>query len=70
MAFIAAGTPTLVSVNAMNCLVPDGGGVLFVPMITGSSGRSMIGVIDILESLKEMPWSWRNKAQEGKIHRR
>jgi hypothetical protein len=28
----------------------------------------MIGVIDFLESLKEMPWSWRNKAQEGKIH--
>jgi hypothetical protein len=70
MAFIAAGTPTLVSVNAMNCLVPDGGRSFIRAHDHGLFRRSMIGVIDFLESLKEKPWSWRNKAQEGKIHRR
>jgi hypothetical protein len=51
--------------DAMNCLVPDGGS--FIRAHDHGLFRSLDNreFIDFLESLKEMPWSWRNKAQEG-----
>ena len=56
--------------DAMNCLVPDGGS--FIRAYDAGVFRSLTNreFIDFLEALQEMPWSWRNKAQEGKIHRR
>jgi hypothetical protein len=49
--------------DAMNCLVPDGGS--FIRAYDNGLLRSLDNreFIDFLESLKEMPWSWRNKAQ-------
>lgn len=51
--------------EAMNCLVPDGGS--FVRAHDAGVLRSLDNreLIDFLESLPEMPWSWRNKAQGG-----
>jgi hypothetical protein len=49
--------------DAMNCLVPDGGSFIRAHdegLLRSLNNREFI---DFLESLKEMPWSWRNKAQ-------
>jgi hypothetical protein len=53
--------------DAMNCLVPDGGS--FIRAHDDGLFRSLDNrqFIDFLESLKEMPWSWRNKAQGGEF---
>jgi hypothetical protein len=53
--------------GAMRCLVPDGGG--FIRAVDSWGFRSLTNgeFIDFLESLSEMPWSWRNKAQGGAI---
>ena len=53
--------------DAMNCLVPDGGG--FIRAHDDGILRSLNNreFIDFLESLKEMPWSWRNQAQGCKF---
>jgi hypothetical protein len=51
--------------EAMNCLVPDGGS--FIRAHEAGVFRSLSNreFIDYLESLEQMPWSWRSKAQKG-----
>jgi hypothetical protein len=51
--------------EAMNCLVPNGGS--FIRAHDGGIYRSLTNpeFIDFLESLEQMPWSWRSKAQGG-----
>jgi hypothetical protein len=51
--------------DAMGCLMPDGGG--FIRAHDAGVFRSLDNreLIDFLESLGEMPWSSRNKAQGG-----
>lgn len=51
--------------EAMNCLVPDGGS--FIRAHEAGVFRSLSNreFIDYLESLEQMPWSWRSKAHEG-----
>lgn len=53
--------------DAMKCLVPDGRG--FIRAYDAGVSRSLTNreFIDFLEALQEMPWSWRNKAQEGGV---
>lgn len=53
--------------EAMNCLVPNGGS--FIRAHDSGTFRSLSNreFIDFLESLQEMPWSWRSKAQEGEV---
>ena len=53
--------------DAMNCLVPDGGS--FIRAYDAGVLRSLTNreFIDFLEALQEMPWSWRNKAQEAEL---
>lgn len=50
--------------EAMYCVVPDGGS--FVRAVDAGVFRSLNNreFIDSLEALEEMPWSFRNKAQE------
>ena len=52
---------------AMNCLVPNGGS--FIRALDAGVFRSLTNreFIDFLESLQEMPWSWRSKAQGGAL---
>ena len=52
---------------AMNCLVPNGGS--FIRAYDAGVFRSLTNreFIDFLESLEEMPWSWRSKAQGGAL---
>jgi hypothetical protein len=59
------GHSHLVVRDAMNCLVPDGGG--FIRAYDAGVFRSLTNreFIDFLEALQEMPWSWRNKTQGG-----
>lgn len=47
----------------MNCLVPDGGS--FIRAYDAGTFRSLSNreFIDFLESLEQMPWSQRRKAQ-------
>jgi hypothetical protein len=49
--------------EAMNCLVPNGGS--FIRAYDAGAFRSLTNreFIDFLESLQEMPWSWRSKTQ-------
>ncbi len=49
--------------EAMNCLVPDGGS--FIRAHDAGTSRSLTNreFIDFLESLEQMPWSWRSRAQ-------
>jgi hypothetical protein len=49
--------------EAMNCLVPDGGS--FIRAYDAGNFRSLSNreFIDFLESLEQMPWSRRRKAQ-------
>ena len=49
--------------EAMNCLVPDGGS--FIRAYDAGIFRSLSNreFIDFLESLEQMPWSRRSKAQ-------
>jgi len=49
--------------EAMNCLVPDGGS--FIRAYDAGIFRSLSNreFIDFLESLEQMPWSHRSKAQ-------
>jgi hypothetical protein len=51
--------------EAMNCLVPNGGS--FIRAHDAGTFRSLSNreFIDYLESLEQMPWSWRSKAQAG-----
>jgi hypothetical protein len=51
--------------EAMNCIIPDGGS--FIRAFDSGVFRSLDNkeLIDFLESLREMPWSSRNKAQRG-----
>jgi len=51
--------------EAMNCLVPNGGS--FIRAHDAGTFRSLSNreFIDYLESLEQMPWSWRSKAQGG-----
>jgi len=51
----------------MNCLVPNGGS--FIRAHDSGVCRSVTNreFIDLLESLQEMPWSCRSKAQEGAV---
>lgn len=53
--------------EAMNCLVPNGGS--FIRAHDAGVFRSLTNreFIDFLESLQEMPWSCRSKAQEGAV---
>ncbi|HEY2912696.1 MAG TPA: hypothetical protein VGK21_05010 [Candidatus Angelobacter sp.] len=53
--------------EAMNCLVPNGGS--FIRAHDSGVFRSLSNreFIDFLESLQEMPWSWRSKAQEDAL---
>jgi hypothetical protein len=53
--------------EAMNCLVPDGGS--FIRAHDAGTFRSLSNreFIDFLESLEQMPWSRRNKAQRGAL---
>lgn len=53
--------------DAMNCLVPDGGS--YIRAYDAGVFRSLSNreFIDFLESLEEMPWSSRNKAQGGAL---
>jgi len=53
--------------EAMDCLVANGGS--FVRAIYAGVSRSLNDreFIDFLEALQEMPWSWRNKAQEAEL---
>lgn len=53
--------------DAMNCLVPDGGS--FIRAFDSGVYRSLHQreFIDFLEALPTMPWSYRNKAQEGAL---
>jgi len=52
-------------VEAMNCLVPDGGS--FIRALEAGVSRQLNPreLIDFLERLPEMPWSARNRAQGG-----
>ena len=61
----SCGHSHLVVRDAMNCLVPDGGS--FIRACEAGVFRSLTNreFIDFLEALQEMPWSWRNKTQEG-----
>jgi hypothetical protein len=51
--------------EAMDCLVPNGGS--FIRAFDSGTFRSLTNreFIDFLESLEQMPWSKRSKAQEG-----
>jgi len=51
--------------EAMNCLVPNGGS--FIRAHDAGTFRSLSNreFIDYLESLEQMPWSCRSKAQGG-----
>ena len=51
----------------MNCLVPDGG--CFIRAYDAGTLRSLSNreFIDFLESLEQMPWSRRSKAQGGAV---
>lgn len=51
--------------EAMNCLVPNGGS--FIRAHEAGNFRSLSNpeFIDYLESLAQLPWSWRHKAQAG-----
>lgn len=51
----------------MNCLVPDGGS--FIRAYDAGILRSLSNreFIDFLESLEQMPWSRRSKAQGGAV---
>ena len=51
----------------MNCLVPDGGS--FIRAHDAGTFRSLSNreLIDFLESLEQMPWSWRCKSQAGAL---
>ena len=53
--------------EAMNCLVPDGGS--FIRAHEAGNFRSLSNpeFIDYLESLDQLPWSWRHKAQQGAL---
>lgn len=53
--------------EAMNCLVPNGGS--FIRAHDAGVFRSLTNreFIDFLESLQQMPWSWRSKAQGGAV---
>ena len=53
--------------EAMNCLVPNGGS--FIRAHDSGTFRSLSNreFIDFLESLEQMPWSWRSKAQEDVV---
>jgi hypothetical protein len=53
--------------EAMNCLVPNGGS--FIRAHEAGTFRSLSNreFIDYLESLEQLPWSWRHKAQEGAL---
>ena len=53
--------------EAMNCLVPDGGS--FIRAHDAGTFRSLSNreFIDYLESLEQMPWSWRCKPQRGAL---
>jgi hypothetical protein len=53
--------------DAMSCIVPDGGS--YIRAYDAGVFRSLSNreFIDFLESLQEMPWSWRNKAQDGAL---
>jgi hypothetical protein len=53
--------------DAMNCLVPDGGS--FIRAYDAGAFRSLTNreFLVFLEALPEMPWSWRKKAQGGKL---
>lgn len=51
--------------EAMNCIIPDGGS--FIRAFDAGVCRSLDNreLIDFLEALEEMPWTFRNKAQGG-----
>ena len=51
--------------DAMNCLVPDGGS--FIRAHEAGTYRSLTNpeFIDYLETLEQMPWSWRRKVKEA-----
>ena len=53
--------------EAMNCLVPDGGS--FIRAHDAGIFRSLSNreFIDFLESLEQMPWSRRSRAQAGAV---
>jgi hypothetical protein len=53
--------------EAMNCLVPDGGS--FIRAHDAGALRSLTNreFIDFLESLEQMPWSRRSRAQGGAL---
>ena len=53
--------------EAMNCLVPNGGS--FIRAHDAGTLRSLTNreFIDFLESLEQMPWSWRSKAQRDAL---
>ncbi|HEY2361426.1 MAG TPA: hypothetical protein VGK36_09945 [Candidatus Angelobacter sp.] len=53
--------------EAMNCLVPNGGS--FIRAHDSGTFRSLSNreFIDFLESLQEMPWSWRARDQEDAL---
>ncbi len=53
--------------EAMNCLVPNGGS--FIRAHDAGTFRSLTNreFIDFLESLEQMPWSWRSRAQGGAL---
>jgi len=53
--------------EAMICLIPDGGS--FIRAYDSGVFRSLTNreLIDFLESLGKMPWSWRNGAQGGAL---
>jgi hypothetical protein len=53
--------------DAMNCLVPNGGS--FIRAHDAGTFRSLSNreFIDYLESLEQMPWSWRSKAHGGAL---
>ena len=53
--------------EAMNCLVPDGGS--FIRAYDAGIFRSLSNreFIDFLESLEQMPWSHRSKAQGSRL---
>jgi hypothetical protein len=52
-------------VDAMDCLVPDGGSFIRAWDFGVFRSLSNLEFLDFLESLGSMPWSSRNKAQEG-----
>ena len=53
--------------EAMNCLVPNGGSFIRAHDAGGFRSLTNREFIDFLESLQEMPWSWRSKAQGGVV---